>query len=266
MTTAVLDTLRCAQTLKDAGFTPKQAEATAQVLGDALADVATKEDLDRQTAMQKADFERLEAKIDDTGSTGRSDLERHAAMQNADLERHAAMQKADLDNAVAGLNTKIAGLDAKIAGLDAKVAGLGAKIDGLNAKVDNVASAGKSDLKAAVDGLDSKIDALDQKFEAKFDAMDQRFDSMETSTQNQLVGIREEIKVLADVFKHHIRTTYIVLASFGTLATLATIAAVALGALAYLPPQNETPALPAVAESPGAAPEIHSAPAGANQH
>ena len=69
MTTAVLDTLRCAQTLKDAGFAPKQAEATAQVLGDALADVATKEDLDRHTAVQKAD------------------LHRHAVMQKADLDR-----------------------------------------------------------------------------------------------------------------------------------------------------------------------------------
>ena len=68
MTAAVPDTLRCAQTLKDAGFPTKQAEATAQVLGDALADVATKEDLDRQTAMQKDDLEaavdRLETKID----------------------------------------------------------------------------------------------------------------------------------------------------------------------------------------------------------
>ncbi len=77
MTTAVLDTLRCAQTLKDAGFAPKQAEATAQVLGDALADVATKDDLDRHTAVQKED-----------------------------LDRHAAMQKADLEAAVELIETK----------------------------------------------------------------------------------------------------------------------------------------------------------------
>ena len=46
MNAPVLDTLRCAQTLKAAGFTQQQAEGTAQVLGDALAGVATKEDLD----------------------------------------------------------------------------------------------------------------------------------------------------------------------------------------------------------------------------
>ncbi len=42
MNAPVLDTLRCAQTLKAAGFRDEQAEAMAQVLGDALADVVTK--------------------------------------------------------------------------------------------------------------------------------------------------------------------------------------------------------------------------------
>ncbi len=151
MTTAVLDTLRCAQTLKDAGFAPKQAEATAQVLGDALADVATKEDLDRHTAMQKADLDRHTA-------MQKADLDRHAAMQKEDLERHAAMQKADLKAAVAGLNTKIDNA-----------------VVGLNTRIDNATSAGKSDLQAAVDRLDSKIDTVEQnlgeKIEGKFNTL-----------------------------------------------------------------------------------------------
>ena len=45
MPAAMLDTLRCAQSLKEAGFTQQQADGTARVLGDALAGVATKEDL-----------------------------------------------------------------------------------------------------------------------------------------------------------------------------------------------------------------------------
>ena len=68
MNAPVLDTLRCAQTLKTAGFREEQAEAMAQVLGDALADVATKADLDNaigglKTEL-KADIAQLDAKID----------------------------------------------------------------------------------------------------------------------------------------------------------------------------------------------------------
>lgn len=45
MPAAMLDTLRCAQTLEAAGVPQPQAEGIAQVLGDALAEVATKDDL-----------------------------------------------------------------------------------------------------------------------------------------------------------------------------------------------------------------------------
>ena len=107
MQAAVLDTLRCAQTLQTAGFTPEQAEATAQVLGDALADVATKTDLDRNAAMQKAD------------------LDRNAAMQKADLDRYAAMQKADVDR----LEAKLDGMEKR---LDEKIDG---KFNSLNGKI-----------------------------------------------------------------------------------------------------------------------------------
>lgn len=140
MTAAVLDTLRCAQTLKDAGFAPKQAEATAQVLGDALADVATKEDLDRHTAMQKAD------------------LDRHTAMQKANLDRHAAMQKADLDR------------------LEAK---LDDAVTGLNTKIDNATSAGKSNLEAAFDRLETKIDAVIQRVHSMEASMQKQFASIQ---------------------------------------------------------------------------------------
>ena len=68
MNAPVLDTLRCAQTLRTAGFPEEQAEAMAQVLGDALTDVATKTDLDNaigglKTEL-KADIAQLDTKID----------------------------------------------------------------------------------------------------------------------------------------------------------------------------------------------------------
>ena len=56
MPAAMLDTLRCAQNLKEAGFTQQQADGTARVLGDALAGFATKEDLDTK-------FEALDRQI-----------------------------------------------------------------------------------------------------------------------------------------------------------------------------------------------------------
>ena len=68
MNAPVLDTLRTAQTLKTAGFPPEQAEATARVLGDALADVATKSDVDNAVAGLKlelnAEIARVDAKLD----------------------------------------------------------------------------------------------------------------------------------------------------------------------------------------------------------
>ena len=63
MQAAVLDTLRTAQTLKTAGFTPEQAEATAQVLGDALSDVATKADVNRLEAKIDAKFDAMDQKF-----------------------------------------------------------------------------------------------------------------------------------------------------------------------------------------------------------
>ena len=63
MQAAVLDTLRCAQTLKTAGFTPEQAEATARVLGDALSDVATKADVNRLEAKIDAKFDAMDQKF-----------------------------------------------------------------------------------------------------------------------------------------------------------------------------------------------------------
>ena len=56
MPAAMLDTLRCAQNLKNAGFTEKQADATAHVLADALADVVTKKDLDEAINGLKAEI------------------------------------------------------------------------------------------------------------------------------------------------------------------------------------------------------------------
>ena len=103
MQAAVLDTLRCAQTLKSAGFPPEQAEATAQVLGDALADVAT-----------KADVDRLESKLDDAISGVKSELK-------AEIHR--------VDTKLDGMDQRLDGMEK---GLDEKI---DTRFDALNGKI-----------------------------------------------------------------------------------------------------------------------------------
>ena len=160
MTTAVLDTLRCAQTLKDAGFPAKQAEAAAQVLGDALADVATKEGLDR-----------------------------HAAMQKADLKAAVDRLEGKLDDAVAGLNTKID--NATSAGKpDFKTA-----VDRLETKIDNATSTGKAELKAAVELIETKFDAVNQRLHSMEASTQKQF----ASVQEQLGSFRDQFRHQARV-------------------------------------------------------------------
>ncbi len=60
MNAAVLGTLRCARTLQTAGFPPAQAEAMAQVLADALSDVATKADLDNAVGSLESSIAHLD--------------------------------------------------------------------------------------------------------------------------------------------------------------------------------------------------------------
>ena len=79
MNAPVLDTLRCAQTLRSAGFPEEQAEAMAQVLGDALTDVATKSDLDRLET-------RLEEKIDSAVGAVKVELKADIAQLNNKLD------------------------------------------------------------------------------------------------------------------------------------------------------------------------------------
>ena len=91
MSQTLINTLRFADRLKEAGFAGAQAEALARVLGDELTEQLPSK-ADFQTL--QADFKTLEAKVD-------------------------------------GLEAKFDGLEAKFDGLEAKFNGLEAKFDGL---------------------------------------------------------------------------------------------------------------------------------------
>ena len=140
----VIDTLRYADRLKEAGVESRQAEAMSRALNDELAGgVATKEDLDRTAAGLQGGLDAL---------------------------------RADLDRAVVELKGEIAKVDAKV---DAKFGVLNGKFDTLDGKFDGLD--GKFDgLDGKVDGLDGKVAALDRKFAAldgKFAALDGKFET-----------------------------------------------------------------------------------------
>ena len=119
MPATLIDTLRYANTLKDAGVDASQAEAMARAINDELTlGLATKADLDHAAAQQKSDLDRAVAiqkgDLERAVAEHKGDLERAVAQQKGDLERAVAQQKGDLDRAVAELKGEIDRLDGKI--------------------------------------------------------------------------------------------------------------------------------------------------------
>ncbi len=129
MTIATFDTLKYANTLKQAGVPDKQADAQASVLFDALAvnlkDLVTKDDL-------AATEERLEARI-------------NALVVRSDSKNDALGARLDAKN------------DALGARLDAKIDALGARLD---AKIDLLRTQFKADLREVEQRLGSKFDLI----------------------------------------------------------------------------------------------------------
>ena len=140
----VIDTLRYADRLKEAGVESRQAEAMSRALNDELAGgVATKEDLDRTAAGLQGGLDAL-----------RADLDRAVV----ELKGEIAKVDAKVDAKFGVLNGKFETLDGKFDGLDGKFDGLDGKVAALDGKV--------AALDGKVDGLDGKVAALDRKFAA----------------------------------------------------------------------------------------------------
>ncbi len=141
MNAPVLDTLRCAQTLKAAGFTQQQADGTARILGDALAGVATKEDL---AATKK--------ELDEAIAGLRTEVHHGFAAQKAETKSAFAAQKAETKSAFA----------AQKAETKSALAALRAEVDTRFAAQKADMDAGFSAQKAEITQLHTKFDALDR--------------------------------------------------------------------------------------------------------
>ena len=142
MNATVIDTLRLADRLREAGFESSHAEGMARALGDELADrVVTKSDLDEAV---RPIYEQLHA-------------------MDAKFEARMDAFDAKFD----GLEPRFDAIDAKFEAVDAKFVAMEARFDAVDTKFD------------AVDG---KFDAVDRKFDAvdgKFDAVDRKLDGLE---------------------------------------------------------------------------------------
>ena len=119
MSQTLINTLRFADRLKEAGFAGAQAEALARVLGDELTEQLPSK-ADFQTL--RADFKILETKFD--GLEGRFD----------------------------SLEGRLDGLEGRLDGLEAKFDGLEGRFDGLERKFDALQADFKT-LEAKFDGL-----------------------------------------------------------------------------------------------------------------
>ena len=129
MPAAMLDTLRCAQSLKEAGFTQQQADGTARVLGDALAGVATKEDLaatkkdlDEAIAGLRTEmhhgFAAQKAEMNGAIAALKADMDTRFAAQKADMDAGFSAQRAHMDRALGEHKTEITQLHTKYDALD----------------------------------------------------------------------------------------------------------------------------------------------------
>ena len=130
MTQTLINTLRFADRLKEAGFAAVQAEALARTLGDELTGQLP----------SKADFKTLEAKVGtlDASLTGRMD-----ALESGLTGRVDALESrvdGRIDTLEANVNARIDTLEAKVDALDAGLTGrIDAVKSNVNGRIDTLA-------------------------------------------------------------------------------------------------------------------------------
>ena len=148
MNATVIDTLRFANRLKQAGFEPDQAEAVSRAFNDELVEgLVTKTDLDAAVTTLRGEIGKLE-------------------------------------NTMLG---KFAEIDAKFGQIDAKFEAIDHKFDAMDAKFDAKFEAIDHKFDAMDAKFDAKFDAMDAKFDAmdaKFGALENKFDALQSKVDN----------------------------------------------------------------------------------
>ena len=120
MQATVIDTLRYANRLKDAGVDGVQAEAMAFAINDELVSgLATKGDIDRAADGFKADLDQAVGAL-------RGELERAVGDLRTDMDNAIGGLRTDMDNAIGGLRTD---MDHAIGDLRTDMAALNGKFE-----------------------------------------------------------------------------------------------------------------------------------------
>ena len=110
MKATVIDTLRYANRLKNAGVEPGQAEAMSRALNDELIEgLATKTDLDNAVSELGGKIDALDAKFE---------------VRFAEVDARFAEMEGKFDARFAEMDGKFAGMDGKFEAVDAKIDGL----------------------------------------------------------------------------------------------------------------------------------------------
>lgn len=127
MKATVIDTLRYASRLKDAGVDPGQAEAMSRALNDELVEgLVTKTDLANAVSDLGGKIDALDAKFE----------VRFAEMDGkfAEVDGRFARMEAKFDARFAEMEGKFAEMEGKFARMDGKFEAVDAKIDGLRSQ------------------------------------------------------------------------------------------------------------------------------------
>lgn len=114
MNPTVIDTLRYANRLKDAGVDTRQAEAMAEAINDELtAGLATKVDVEHASAGLKGDLDAAVAKLE-------GDLDAAVAKLDGNLDRAVVELKGEIAREITRVDGKIDAVDEKLDALDSK--------------------------------------------------------------------------------------------------------------------------------------------------
>ena len=134
MNATVIDTLRFADRLKEAGFEAPHAEGMARALGDELAErMLTRNDLDKALRPIYARLDAMDARFD------------------------------GIDGKFVGVDARFRAMDARFDAMDARFDAMDAKIDAMDAKIDA--------MDAKIDAMDTKIDSVHRELSSKLNML-----------------------------------------------------------------------------------------------
>ena len=175
MHATVIDTLRYADRLKEAGLEPGQAEAMSRALNDELTEgLVTRTDLDDAVLHLKGDIGELGTRIDALAGTVLAMDERSNAMEAKFEVRFDAMD-ADLEAKFGTVDSRFDAMDVRFETIEGRLDAMDVRFDAMDVRFD------------ALDGrfeiADARFEAVDARFEAvdaRFEAVDGRFDAVDT--------------------------------------------------------------------------------------